>query len=32
MKQTQFREEDVFDDILNKDSISPQQITKHKLF
>ena len=32
MKNTQFKVEDVFGDIISKDSISPEQITKFKIF
>ena len=28
MKSTQFKVEDVFDDVISKDSISPEHITK----
>ena len=32
MKNTSFKEEDVFGDIKNKDTISPEQITKLRIF
>ena len=32
MKNTQFKVEDIFGDVISKDSISPEQITKLKNF
>ena len=32
MKNTSFRVEDVFGDVISKDSISPEQITKFNIF
>ena len=32
MKNTQFKVEDIFGDIISKDSISPEQLTKPKNF
>ena len=32
MKNTQFKVEDVFGDVISKDSISPEQITKLNYF
>ena len=32
MKNTQFKVEDVFGDVISKDSISPEQITKLNTF
>ena len=32
MKNTQFKDEDVFGDIINKDTLSPEQTTKFFVF